>query len=214
MSGFVYVWRDRLKKLYYIGSHWGDIDDGYVCSSPWMLRAYDHRPWDFKRRVIARVEISREDLLQEEQRWLDMIPDKELGKRYYNLKKNSAHWHGTSQYKTVSEKIAATTKEAMARSDVRENYLNGLAKRDNRSSDPKVREKRRTSMKATMAEKFPIEDRRVSMEFGSEQYCEFMRRHATEMWQRPGHRENVGVKISEALVASKELRSAKISSLM
>ena len=34
------------------------------------------------------------------------------------------------------------------------------------------------------------------------------------LWQRPGHRENVGVKISEALVASKELRSAKISSLM
>lgn len=55
-SGFVYIWRDRKHKRYYIGSHWGTPDDGYICSSPWMRQAYKHRPLDFKRRVLNIVE--------------------------------------------------------------------------------------------------------------------------------------------------------------
>ena len=62
--GFIYIWRDRKHKRYYIGSHWGTEDDGYICSSPWMSQAYKHRPNDFKRRILQRVCSNRKDLLE------------------------------------------------------------------------------------------------------------------------------------------------------
>lgn len=39
MQGFVYIWYDRKRKLYYIGSHKGNINDGYICSSNRMRNA-------------------------------------------------------------------------------------------------------------------------------------------------------------------------------
>ena len=84
--GFVYVWYDRWRKMFYVGSHWGTEDDGYICSSNRMRDAYRRRPNDFKRRVIARVD-DRLELLDEEFKWLDLISEKELGKKYYNLEK-------------------------------------------------------------------------------------------------------------------------------
>lgn len=86
MSGFVYIWRDRKTNRYYVGSHWGPDDDGYVCSSKWMRNAYRRRPADFKRRIVARVSTNRQDLFDEEHRWLSMIKPEELGQRYYNMK--------------------------------------------------------------------------------------------------------------------------------
>lgn len=91
--GFVYVWRDKKRNRYYIGCHWGREDDGYICSSKWMRDAYRYRPEDFKRRVTARVYSNRNDLLVEEHRWLSMIKDEEIGKRYYNATKHhNGHW--------------------------------------------------------------------------------------------------------------------------
>lgn len=89
MYGFVYIWFDRKHKRFYIGSHKGTYDDGYICSSSWMVRAYKRRPDDFKRRILSVVDTNREDLLAEEQRYLNMIRKEELGKRYYNLKTNA-----------------------------------------------------------------------------------------------------------------------------
>lgn len=94
MAGFVYIWLDKKHKRYYVGSHWGTDDDGYVCSSPWMKSAKKRRPRDFKRRILARVLTNREDLLDEEQRWLDMVHPDEIKIRYYNLNlKVRKYWH-------------------------------------------------------------------------------------------------------------------------
>lgn len=108
-SGFVYLWLDRKHKRYYVGSHWGTVDDGYVCSSSWMRQAYGHRPQDFKRRIVAWVHTTRKDLLLEEQRWLEMIKPEELKVRYYNLIRRADHlWHADPQKsKTIGEKISA-----------------------------------------------------------------------------------------------------------
>ena len=87
MYGFVYIWRDRLKKMYYVGSHVGDPGDGYVASSAWFRSAYEKRPKDFKRRILVILETgTRRDLYIEEQRWLSMIQPCEVKVRYYNLK--------------------------------------------------------------------------------------------------------------------------------
>lgn len=107
-SGFVYIWRDRKHNRYYIGSHWGKEDDGYVCSSKWMKKSYFRRPNDFKRRILTRVYSNRKILLEAEGKWLDLIKKEEIKVRYYNLRiTNFGHWTtDENRCKTVGEKIS------------------------------------------------------------------------------------------------------------
>lgn len=121
--GFVYIWYDRKHKRFYIGSHWGFEDDGYICSSNWMRHAYRRRPQDFKRRILTRYYGNRRGLYDIEQKWLDLIKPEELamGKndtnesttiRYYNFnKKVFIPWHSTDEgIKIVGEKISKANK--------------------------------------------------------------------------------------------------------
>jgi NUMOD3 motif-containing protein len=84
--GFVYIWFDKKHRRFYLGSHFGTEDDGYVCSSKWMKQAYNIRPDDFRRRIIYRCPHNdRSILLREEERWLKMITPEEIkSKKYYN----------------------------------------------------------------------------------------------------------------------------------
>ena len=147
--GFVYIWRDRKHNRYYIGSHWGAEDDGYVCSSAWLMQAYKKRPQDFKRKIIKRIYSTRMDLLNEEFKWLSLIKEHEIKIRYYNLNiKSTGHWTAYPEnVKTIQEKISVKTKEAMQRPEVRQKYEEGLKTRDCHSSDLEVRAKRSSSMK-------------------------------------------------------------------
>jgi hypothetical protein len=105
--GFVYIWYDRKHKRYYIGCHWGTEDDGYVCSSSWMMQAYKLRSKDFKRRILVNNIDNRNAVFLSEKLWLDMIPIHKLGKRYYNLSTNSAHWsQSEGNFLSIGEKIS------------------------------------------------------------------------------------------------------------
>lgn len=53
MEAFVYCWTDHKNNMLYVGSHKGALDDGYVCSSKYMLEQYKIRPQDFTRQIIA-----------------------------------------------------------------------------------------------------------------------------------------------------------------
>ena len=110
--GFVYIWYDVKHKRYYIGAHWGTEDDGYVCSSTWMTRAYQIRPDDFRRRILERINTNKKDTFLAEHKWLQMIKLEELRKRYYNLRRDSAcYWIGDESKKlTANEKISASLK--------------------------------------------------------------------------------------------------------
>lgn len=106
--GFIYLWYDRKHKRYYLGSHWGTEDDGYICSSNWMRDAYRRRPQDFRRKIIKRIHTDHKSLLKEEERYLKMIKDEEIGKKFYNLKKNTFKnaWYLDENRKlSVAEKI-------------------------------------------------------------------------------------------------------------
>lgn len=116
-SGFIYVWFDRKNKRYYIGSHWGFENDGYVCSSKWMRDAYRTRPQDFKRRIVVKDIADRKNLLIEEQRWLNMIkPDEikpqNINPRYYNLSLSTKDpWYQhPEKLQTIGQKISAKKK--------------------------------------------------------------------------------------------------------
>ena len=118
--GFVYIWRDRKKHRYYVGSHWGREDDGYICSSNWMYNTYKRRPEDFKRRIISRIYTTREDLLIEEQRWINMMKPSELAAfnsstkkretvRYYNfnISVKKAWYYNDESRSLIGKKISA-----------------------------------------------------------------------------------------------------------
>lgn len=107
--GFVYLWYDKKRKMYYVGCHWGHIEDGYICSSNRMRDAYKRRPQDFKRRIIKKIYTSRIELLQEEFKWLSQISEDELNIKYYNNKKHHCgHW-SSDEYK--KEKVIKKLKK-------------------------------------------------------------------------------------------------------
>lgn len=119
--GFIYIWFDKKHKRYYVGCHWGLEDDGYICSSTWMKQGYKHRPQDFKRRILKR-NIPKTKLHEEEYKWLKLIKDDELGKRYYNLNNHHfGHWStDENTHLSVREKVSLKTKEAMNTPEMRE----------------------------------------------------------------------------------------------
>ena len=143
--GFVYIWFDRKHKRYYVGSHWGTEDDGYICSSSWMKRAYKLRHQDFRRRIIARVTTSRQDLLLEENRWLQMIDDDELGSRFYNLTKHlNGHWSSDQEKRSsvgneISRSLNSPESKRRISESIRRTWL-----------DPEVRKKRITNRLRTI----------------------------------------------------------------
>lgn len=110
--GFVYIWYDRKHSRYYIGCHWGQENDDYICSSTWMRNAYKRRPADFKRRILCTNVVSKQTLLEEEYKWLKLIKDEELGIRYYNLSNTfQAHWTSDEEkVKTIGQKISLANK--------------------------------------------------------------------------------------------------------
>lgn len=97
---------------YYVGCHWGTEDDGYICSSRWMMKSYKRRPQNFKRKILKTSILPRTQMYIEEQHYLDMIKPEEIKIRYYNLcLKNGNLWHQhPDSRKTIGEKISASKK--------------------------------------------------------------------------------------------------------
>ena len=180
MSGFVYIWYDRKHKRFYVGSHWGNPDDGYVCSSQWMKRAYGRRPQDFKRRIISTIETTHRDLLQEEQRWLQMIKQERYKKkRYYNISlKTEHHWLNNEETaKSVAEKISKTLtgRKTKPHSEETKAKMRAKAMGNTRGSANKGRvisAEHRAKISATLTRN-PLVER---AEFGSKE-------HTSKVWE-------------------------------
>lgn len=81
---FIYLWRDKSRNMYYIGSHVGTLDDGYLTSSDWLNGEIRYRPKDFKRRILKIVD--ENELRVVEYALIKKIKPEEFRARYYNLK--------------------------------------------------------------------------------------------------------------------------------
>lgn len=100
--GFIYIWHDTKRNKFYIGSHYGHTNDGYVGSNKRLMSAYKSRPDSFKRRILEYYEIAdKSNLIVRENYWLSMISDDELRVKYYNEKKVAA---GGDIVSTLSDK--------------------------------------------------------------------------------------------------------------
>lgn len=91
-TGFIYLWYDKKRKLFYLGSHLGQLDDGYIGSNFRLKNAVKKRPETFKRKILQFFpQITSKQLLEKEQQWLNLIKPEELhGVRYYNEKRVAA----------------------------------------------------------------------------------------------------------------------------
>jgi hypothetical protein len=120
--GFVYRWYDSYRDMYYIGCHWGYENDSYICSSDRMRKAYQRRPQDFKREILISNINDRKKLLIEEEKWLSLIKDEELGVKYYNLRNcEFNHWSSNNEILlTSSEKISKKRTEFYSNYENRE----------------------------------------------------------------------------------------------
>ena len=85
--GFIYLWHDKLRNMFYIGSHKGPQNDTYLSSSRWLNGEIRYRPADFRRKILKTMPIDL--LVLEEYRLIGMIKDHEYGKKYYNLKQGA-----------------------------------------------------------------------------------------------------------------------------
>jgi hypothetical protein len=110
-TGYVYIWYDTKSKFFYIGGHYGKVNDAYICSNKPMKRAYYKRPTTFRFRVLEYTNGDTKDLRISEQKWLDKIKDSELMTsenvqngtcRYYNVKKNAVGRNGKGTNKGKS----------------------------------------------------------------------------------------------------------------
>jgi len=80
---FVYLWFDKNRRMFYIGSHSGSTTDGYVSSSRWLSGEVAYRPDEFTKRVLS-YHPTNGAMIREEHRLLAMIKDYEFGTKYYN----------------------------------------------------------------------------------------------------------------------------------
>ena len=85
--GFIYIWHDTVRNMFYIGSHVGTEDDTYLSSSRWLNGEIRYRPNDFRRKILKTLPV--DILVLEEYRLIGMIKPHEYGKKYYNLKQGA-----------------------------------------------------------------------------------------------------------------------------
>lgn len=135
---FIYLWHDKLRNMFYIGSHDGTLTDNYISSSRWLNGEINYRPDDFRRKIVKFVDA--ENLKKEEYRLIKKIKDAEYGTKYYNLK--CGRKKGGVPYnkgKTLSAEHISKMKEAFkGRQAWNKNVPNPVSAENGRKSAAKV----------------------------------------------------------------------------
>ena len=112
MSGFVYRWYDNSNGMYYVGSHKGTVNDGYIGSGKRFSRAYSKRPECFTREILY----VGEDYRELEEFILDTI-DAKSNPAYYNLINGSFNCKFSKEQR---EKISNSLRGKKASKEARE----------------------------------------------------------------------------------------------
>lgn len=109
-----------------------------------MREAHSRRPEDFRRRIIKRVFTSKEDLVIEEQRWLDMINPKECGARYYNktlrstMPSTRGYHHDKETMQKISDSNRGRKRSDESRQRTREATIRQFSVADNRKKQSDI----------------------------------------------------------------------------
>lgn len=124
MEAFVYCWTDRKTNMLYVGSHKGSTDDGYICSSKYMLVEYNKRPEDFSRQIIAEGSLS--DIRKLEAKILQSV-NAALNEQFYN-RHNCDEKFYLKNHTEVSKRKIAEKHKGRIRKDLSERNKKGMSK--------------------------------------------------------------------------------------
>lgn len=213
--GFVYIWFDRKHKRYYVGCHWGNIDDGYICSSAWLRRSFRRRPDDFRRRVISLVYTTRQDLLEEEYRWLQMMKPEELaGPRYYNISnKLFNHWTtDDTKRQTTRQKLSKASKKLHQDPEYKAKYNAGREQLREKKQSPELIARRAKAIKTAKETQFPLDKRKVRSVKGSEEHSKKLSEASNKRWANPDAKAKQSI-ISREINKGKQRRLGHINTL-
>lgn len=107
MSGFIYMWINKVNSKKYIGSHIGNQNDGYVGSGPIFKRAIEKYGIDnFERIILEEIE-DRSELRKREEYYLELF-NVENDKQFYNVRNKAG---GGWEYINNSPEIRQKMKE-------------------------------------------------------------------------------------------------------
>jgi hypothetical protein len=132
IEAFVYCWTDKSTNKLYVGSHKGSIDDGYICSSKYMMVEYKKRPDDFSRQIVAEGDLK--DIRKLEAKILQAV-NARLDEQFYNKHDNDGFyfdgWKKGEFTEEHREKMSAAKKGKKISESHRQNILNNRVGKKN-----------------------------------------------------------------------------------
>lgn len=146
-EAFLYCWTDSLTGKLYVGKHKGNIDDGYISSSKYLMEEYRKRPECFSRRIIAVG--THDDIIRLE---TSILKAENAAKSdvYYNMHNNNgpgskflSTYHTEETKKRISERCKGRPRSQAHKDARRRHMLNPKVQElyQQRQSNPEVREK-------------------------------------------------------------------------
>lgn len=191
-EAFTYCWTDHKTNMLYVGYHKGRQDDGYVCSSKWMLEEYSKRPQDFTRMIL--VEGTAEDCHALEVIILESA-DAMHSDRFYNQTNGSGqrytkhHTLETRKHWSESRKGRKQSLETIAKRALSlKGRPGGMKGKHHKESS-----KKKTSDKLKLYKKTPEHCKHLSESLtgkkNSPSKCKKMRTIVTEHWKNPEYRQ-------------------------
>ena len=113
-TGFIYLWHNTKNNKMYIGSHYGTVNDNYIGSGVYFIRAYNKNPEVFQRYIIEYVNGSYTELITKEEYYLQKY-DAANSPKFYNLTNacngGKMHEHLTEERRNeIYEKCGAASR--------------------------------------------------------------------------------------------------------
>jgi hypothetical protein len=112
-NSFIYLWIDKQKNMFYIGSHFGDINDGYLFGGIDIKSEYSKRPEDFERLILSYHTVKSQTEIRKIEREYLVKYDVENDDRFYNRTNES---YGGTHKKSIESRLK----------DIDENGLNAF----------------------------------------------------------------------------------------
>lgn len=110
-NSFIYRWFDRTLNKFYIGSHYGEVNDGYLFGGIDIKKEYKERPDDFEREILSYHLVSEYSEIRKIEKEYLIKYDVENNDMFYNRTNES---YGGYHKKSVEKRL----------NDIDENGLN------------------------------------------------------------------------------------------
>lgn len=149
---FVYQWKNKRNGKMYIGSHEGELDDGYIGSGIHFKKAYKKEPENFERTIISTWN-TREEMMEAEEKFL-LENNCANSHHYYNLcnvaKGGYLHVHlSDNKRKEIQNNRIKASKKRLAEMSTEEKEILAIKKTKTLKSSSKYTDYIRNQSKLT-----------------------------------------------------------------